>query len=416
MGDVGRIQDVKKNTIAMSTSTSTTTPSSSSTPPSVKYPRPSWFKVWAHAARPHTLTASIAPVIVGHAITVSTLLLPTEHHASFSTLHLPSITLAWAAFACLIQLGTNLHNDYADFVKGADDEHRVGQPRATQKGWLTPSQTAYASAFCVSLALAIGYPLCIVPSTTSTVSESNIDGLFLFIILSSAFNAVAYTGGPYPLGYIGLEHVSIGYSGLGDLFVLLYFGFVATIGLPYLVVMHAGLMGVEEEHDVLSSSTTVSLFFGNGGEEGILFLSFLASIPVGFLATAIIVVNNLRDRTTDVKAGKRTMAVRFGERFARCEYGLLVLFSYASLLMACFTYFTEDVYQMSRYWILLPIISFPIAMPQLRAVAFGGKDGAALNDHVGGTAKVQFLFCILLSIGLRKVYSGAITATTTTNI
>jgi len=219
------------------------------------------------------------------------------------------------------------------------------------------------------------------------------------VVLSSAFNAVAYTGGYYPLGYIGLEHLSIGYSGLGDLFVLVYFGFVATVGLPYLVVRH--MMGVEDE-DVFGGTEGGE---GGGGGKLLLWEACLASVPVGFLATAIIVVNNLRDRETDVKVGKRTMAVRFGERFARWEYGFLVLSSYVLLVVACLAYYTEEVYDTSRYWILLPWLSFPMAVPQLRAVAGWGKDGAALNEHVGGTAKVQFLFCILFAIGIRKVYA-----------
>jgi 1,4-dihydroxy-2-naphthoate octaprenyltransferase len=120
--------------------------------------------------------------------------------------------------------------------------------------------------------------------------------------------------------------------------------------------------------------------------------AFHAAIPIGNLATAIIVVNNLRDRKTDVLAQKRTTAVRFGETFARSEYALLVLSSYAFLfVLAKSTY--EDA------WVL-PLLSLPAAMPQLEAVALGGKDGAALNDHVGGTARLQLLFCLLLVLGI----------------
>jgi 1,4-dihydroxy-2-naphthoate octaprenyltransferase len=145
--------------------------------------------------------------------------------------------------------------------------------------------------------------------------------------------------------------------------------------------------------------------------------SFLHSLPVGCLATAIIVVNNLRDRHTDVRAGKRTTAVRFGEKFARVEYLVLVVMSYAFCACSCWWWCqplrsstsssSSSAAEASRssttmaWWTaLLPLASFPVALPQLRAVAFGGKDGQALNDHVGGTARLQMVYCVLLAAGL----------------
>jgi 1,4-dihydroxy-2-naphthoate octaprenyltransferase len=214
----------------------------------------------------------------------------------------------------------------------------------------------------------------------------------IFIVASSIFNAVAYTGGPFPLGYIhpAMGNISIGYSGLGDLFVFLYFGIVATFGVPYLYLTKVECFDV---------STAI---FGSGGDDSLreasgpqlqsLKKTLIHSIPIGFLATAIIVVNNLRDRYTDVHAGKRTMAVRFGETLARTEYFLLIKVSY----LYCVYFALEE----KRYTALLPLLSIPSSIPQLKAVAFRGKDGDALNDHVGGTAKLQMIYCILLIVGL----------------
>ena len=131
----------------------------------------------------------------------------------------------------LMQLGTNLHNDYADFVKGADDEKRVGQARATQKGWLTPFQTAMASGLTLLLGLFLGIWFILEMAMTADPDDGSGNNqqriaAMIFIVISSIFNAFAYTGGPWPLGYIGLPNFSLGYSGLGDLFVFLYFGLV----------------------------------------------------------------------------------------------------------------------------------------------------------------------------------------------
>lgn len=186
-------------------------------------------------------------------------------------------------FALFIQVGTNLHNDYADFVKGADTHERLGQARVTQKGWLSPAEVATGATLALAAAAGVGLRLVAVGGLP-----------MVWVVLTSIFNAVAYTGGPYPLGYVHprLGEFSIGYLGLGDLFVLLYFGFVAVCGTYYLCSYpHLAL----PPHAVW------------------------AALPTGFLATAIIVVNNLRDRKTDVKAGKLTLAVRFGAAFARWE-------------------------------------------------------------------------------------------------
>ena len=229
---------------------------------------PSTVQIWLAAARPHTLTASLCPCLVAAAATRS------PWHCQ----------LLWTTFCLTVQLGTNLHNDYSDYVQGADTANRIGQPRATARGWLTPFQTCAAA--CASLTI----------TTLSGVllawQTQQLDNMIVWFWMgTSIFNAFAYTAGPFPLGYIGLGNCSIAYAGLGDIFVLVYFGYVAVLMLPYLL---------ENETD-----WTAQWIYGT---------------QVGLLATNIIVVNNLRDRHTDVQAHKRTTAVRFGRGFSLVEY------------------------------------------------------------------------------------------------
>ena len=350
--------------------------------------RPTKFKAWLLASRPKTLTASVVPVLVSTSLIT--------HYSSFhSDLHLQSsntsiyshqsLGFCFAVFACLIQLGTNLYNDYSDFIKGADNDNRVGQARATQKGWLTPNETAFGSVFCLGIATILGLYLTFLSSSWSSTNGIQIDKYMAFVTISSVFNAFCYTGGEYPLGYIGLGHLSIGYSGLGDLFVFLYFGLVATITVPYLFLIQCQMESI-------------------WGSE-LMFMSFCVALPMGFLATAIITVNNLRDRETDVVAGKNTMAVRFGEWFTRIEYIVLVLTSYIMLVPLCRILMISNDSQSGKnnVWVLLPFLSFPVAWKELKAVGFGGKDGAALNEHVGGIAKVQLIFSLLLIVSLNLI-------------
>jgi 1,4-dihydroxy-2-naphthoate polyprenyltransferase len=340
-----------------------TTPPPSSSSRQSSDDRPSLWKVWFIASRPHTLTASISPVIVGSFATY----IDASDKEAFRTL-----TWQWAWFCMFMQLGTNLHNDYADFVKGADTDQRVGQARATQKGWLSPTQTATAACGILTMGLAVGVNLFVQMKNHGEAPERL--GYLIFIILSSIFNAFAYTGGPFPLGYIGLGNFSIGYAGLGDLFVFLYFGLVATLMIPFLYATTIS-RGVSSDADLVS----------------LLFDVLPYAIQVACGAINIIVVNNLRDRMTDVFADKRTCAVRFGADFCRKEYSLLVLLAYA---LVFWDVYRHD-YALRR---LLPLLSAPFAWKELRAIH--EKDGSDLNSHVGGAAKVQFLFCLLLSIGI----------------
>jgi 1,4-dihydroxy-2-naphthoate polyprenyltransferase len=313
----------------------------------VEEERPPSWKVWLHASRPHTLTASLSPCLVGYAVAARN----SHIHSLFQ------ISFQWFLFCVLIQLATNLHNDYADFVKGADTSERLGQARATQKGWLSPTQTAAASTGCLVLAIAIGLPL--LPS----------DMIFLCIVGSSCFNAMAYTGGPYPLGYIGLGHVSIAYWGLGEVFCFLYFGLVAVLTTPYIVLR------LEGNHDAF-----MTLFPK---------LQPLCAVPAALLSTAIIVVNNLRDRQTDVKANKLTTAVRFGARFSRSLYSISCLSAFAICIIQA----------LDSSWLhLLPLITVPFSIHCNRVI--WTLEGSQLNPYVGKTALLELMHCALQSIAI----------------
>jgi 1,4-dihydroxy-2-naphthoate octaprenyltransferase len=289
--------------------------------------RPSSLRVWMAAIRPATLTAALAPVGVGSAL------------AAADGVFRPLVAAAALLGAMLIQIGTNLHNDYADFEKGADTEERLGQARATQRGWLTPMQVALAAALVALLAMAVGVYLV------------SIGGWPIVVIgLCSLLCGWAYTGGPFPLGYVGL----------GDVFVLVFFGGVAVCGTYYV--------------QALTWSTS----------------ALWASIPVGALATAILVINNLRDRHTDAEAGKRTLVVRFGERFGRAEYLVMLVVAYLIPPLAWALGFGQAGWMLS--W-----LSAPVAWMELRTLS--RSDGAALNPLLGRTARLGLLYGILFSIG-----------------
>ena len=216
--------------------------------------KPSASKVWLAAIRPATLTAAVGPVAVGTGLAAA------DHQFSAAP------ALAALVGAMLIQVATNLHNDYEDFVRGADTDDRLGAPRATQRGWLNARQIITAAIAAAILAVLVGIYLVWVAGWP-----------IVAIGLGSLLCGFAYTGGPAPLGYLGL----------GDLFVFIFFGVVAVTGSYYVQAL------------TVTSSVLI------------------ASTGVGALATAILVVNNLRDRHTDKGAGKRTLAVRLGQRFGR---------------------------------------------------------------------------------------------------
>lgn len=283
---------------------------------------------WILAARPKTLWASIAPVVVGTALAYGD-----------GAHHWPSALIALAC-AVLIQIGTNFANDYFDYEKGADTEERMGPLRVTQSGMVPPTTMKWATAVifffaCVGGAILTwrgGWPIAVVG---------------LLCILSG----LLYTGGPYPLGYLGL----------GDLFVLIFFGPVAVGGTYYV--------------QALQLNTTV----------------LVAGMGPGLLITAILTVNNLRDIEVDRKAGKRTLAVRFGKTFTRWEYAFLVL---VGISIPPFLYLRSGQHLSS----LLSLLVVLPAISTFRGV-FGHAEGPSLNPVLANTARMSLLYSVLFSVG-----------------
>jgi 1,4-dihydroxy-2-naphthoate octaprenyltransferase len=291
---------------------------------------PSRAQIWLMACRPKTLPAAIAPVLVGTALAFS------DHAFSWGPF------LAALLGAGLIQIGTNLANDYFDAVKGADTAERLGPVRVTQAGLASPREVRVATALAFTLAAAVGLYLVAVGGWPIAL-----------IGVLSILSGIAYTGGPYPLGY----------NGLGDVFVFVFFGAVAVLG-TYFVQAH--------------NLTPLGAWL---------------SVPIGLLATAILVVNNLRDLETDRKSGKRTLAVRFGERFTRWEYALLVTASYLVPLGLVAT-------RQLSWFGLLPVLSVPLAIKLIRAV--NTETGRTLNQRLAGTGQLLLVFGILLSLGVLR--------------
>ena len=282
--------------------------------------------VWILAARPRTLTAAVTPVVVGTAVAAS--------QASFRPL--PALAALFSAIS--LQIGTNLANDYHDFERGADTAERVGPRRVTQSGLVPPRTVRAAAIGMFALAFVLGIYLTVV------------GGWPIFVVgIASIAAGWAYTGGPWPLGY----------HGLGDAFVFVFFGLVAVTGTVYV-----------QSHSVPPAA-------------------WIAAVPVGALATAILVVNNLRDIVTDAKAGKRTLATRIGPGRTRAQYVLLLAVAFtAPFLLA----------GVATPWALLPLAALPLAIPPLRLVL--RQSGGALNPALGGTARLQIVYGALLAIGL----------------
>jgi 1,4-dihydroxy-2-naphthoate polyprenyltransferase len=290
--------------------------------------RPGSVRAWVIAARPPTLSAALVPVAVGTAC------------AAVEGSLKPGPALAALAGALLLQVAANFANDVFDYEKGADTEERLGPVRAAQAGLLTPGELRAGMAVVFALALAIGVYL------------TSVAGIAIVAIgLASIASAIAYTGGPYPLGY----------HGLGDVFVLAFFGFVAVTGTAF---VQAGYVPS---------------------------LAWAAAVPVGAIATAVLVVNNVRDRDTDVKAGKRTLPVRFGRRAGIAEYGALLTASYLVPAALAATRFLSP-------WVLLPVLSLPLAVRLIRRVA--SDTGRALNASLVGTARLLLVHAVLFAIGI----------------
>jgi 1,4-dihydroxy-2-naphthoate octaprenyltransferase len=286
-------------------------------------------RLWLVAARPRTLPAAVAPVLVGTSLAIG--------EGTFRPL----------AFVCaligsvFIQIGTNLSNDYSDARRGADTEDRLGPVRVTAGGLMPPRQVLLGTWVAFGIAVAAGIYLIAIAGWE-----------LLLVGAASILAGVLYTGGPRPYGY----------EGLGEVFVFLFFGVVAVVG-SYFVQT-----------------------------EDLRWEAFALSVPVGLLAAAILLVNNIRDADTDRRAGKKTLAVRLGRDGARRLYvgSIAIAFISVPLIAA-----VGDV----SWLVLLALLAVPVAIPLVRVVRTR-TDGPSLNMALAKTGMLLALFSILLSIGL----------------
>lgn len=285
--------------------------------------------MWLLASRPATLPAAVVPVLVGTAV-----------GAARAPLRLLPFVAALLG-ALLIQVATNFANDYSDFHRGADTPDRLGPTRVTQSGLLSPAQVRRAIVATFGLAVLVGLYLVWVGGWP-----------ILAIGVLSILAGLAYTGGPWPFGY----------HGLGDVFVFVFFGLVAVMGSAYLQT-------------------------GDWGADAL-----LASIPVGVLATNILVVNNLRDLPTDRVAGKGTLAVRIGAAATRAQYTALVAVAYLVPVVAL-------AWRGASAWVLLPLLTLPVAAGLVRAV-MRGTAGRELNPVLARSGRLHLLFGVLWAAGL----------------
>lgn len=289
---------------------------------------PRSVRAWVVAARPATLTAAFAPVAVGSACA-----------ARVGGFRLDG-ALAALCGAFLIQVATNFANDLFDFEKGADDDTRLGPTRAAQAGLLTLDDLRHGILVTLALALCVGLYL------------MWLAGLWVVAIgIASIAAGLAYTGGPFPLAY----------NGLGDVFVMIFFGFVAVCGTAFVQASYVPQ------------------------------IAWSASIPIGSLATAILVVNNVRDYEGDARARKRTLVVRFGRDAGVRQYAILIVISYAVPL---------SLFLLGRTtaWVFLPFVTLPWAARLAKSVA--SDRGRQLNPTLAGTAKLLSVFGVLFAVGL----------------
>jgi 1,4-dihydroxy-2-naphthoate octaprenyltransferase len=300
-------------------------------------------KAWLMAARPQTLPAAIGPVAVGTGVALD--------QGLFAPL---PATFALIG-AALIQIGTNFANDYYDAQQGADTPDREGFTRVTAAGLIPPRDVRRAMLLTFGAAILSGTYLVYIGGVP-----------ILVIGLSSVLAGIAYTGGPYPLGY----------HGLGDLFVFVFFGVVAVTGTVY-----------------VQAATTVAGAFPMVPPAGTIPpVGVIASLPVAALATNILVVHNIRDIETDRAAGKRTLAVRFGYRFSRAQFLLLLGVAYLTPIGMV----TADL---ATLWALLPVGTLPYAIRISRTV-LTESGGQYLNPALEQTGKLLAAFSLTFALGL----------------
>jgi 1,4-dihydroxy-2-naphthoate polyprenyltransferase len=287
------------------------------------------LRIWLMAARPKTLPVGLAPVLVGTAL------------AGTADVFEPLRFAAALLGALFIQVGANLSNDYSDARRGADTEDRLGPVRVTAGGLVPPRAVLIATYVTFGLAILTGVYLIVVAGWE-----------LLLVGAASIVAGVLYTGGPRPYGY----------EGLGELFVFLFFGIVAVAG---------------------------SFFVQT---ETLVWEAFALAVPVGLLAAAVLVVNNVRDLDTDRRAGKRTLAARLGRRRTRVLFAAMV---YGAYLLAPVTWLFGPL----EPWLLLPLLSLPLAAQVVRTVRTR-TDGPSLNEALAKTGMLELLFCVLLAAGV----------------
>jgi 1,4-dihydroxy-2-naphthoate octaprenyltransferase len=287
------------------------------------------LRLWLVAARPRTLPAAVAPVLVGTALAASE---DVFRAGAFAAALIGSI---------FIQIGTNLSNDYSDARRGADTEDRLGPVRVTAGGLMPPRMVLIGTYVAFAIAVAAGLYL------------AAIAGWELIVVgAASILAGVLYTGGPRPYGY----------EGLGEVFVFLFFGLVAVVG-SYFVQT-----------------------------EDLRWEAFALAVPVGLLASAILVVNNVRDVDTDRRAGKRTLAVRLGRRRARSLFVAMIAISF---VVPVAIWLAGGL----SAWLLLSLAALPLAPPLVRTV-LERTDGPSLNKALADSGRLLAIFSLLLAAGV----------------
>jgi 1,4-dihydroxy-2-naphthoate octaprenyltransferase len=287
------------------------------------------MRIWLMASRVRTLPASVAPVFVGTAL------------AGYTGVFHPLRFVAALIGAIFIQVGTNLSNDYSDARRGADSEDRLGPVRVTAGGLVPPKRVLVATYVSFGVAVLAGAYLVVVAGWQ-----------LVLVGAASILAGVLYTGGPRPYGY----------EGLGEVFVFLFFGIVAVAGSFFVQVRHLS------------------------------WEAFALAVPVGLIAAAILVVNNIRDIDTDRRAGKRTLAVRLGRERTRTMYAAIVYLAY---ILTPITWAFGPL----RAWVMLPWLTIPLAAAVVRTVR-NRTDGTSLNEALARNGMLQLAFCVLLSAGL----------------
>jgi 1,4-dihydroxy-2-naphthoate polyprenyltransferase len=281
------------------------------------------------AARPRTLPAAIAPVLVGTSLAIR-----------YGTFH-PIAFIAALLGAILIQIGTNLSNDYSDARRGADSDERIGPVRVTAGGLVPPRQVLIATYLTFGAAVLCGAYLIAVAGWA-----------LLAVGAASILAGVLYTGGPRPYGY----------EGLGEVFVFLFFGLVAVTG-SYFVQ-----------------------------RRGLPWQAFVLAVPVGLLISAILVVNNARDIDTDRRAGKRTLAVRLGRERTRVLFVAMIAVAFVTSWVPWFAGALSP-------WLFVTAASAPLAVGVVQTVRTHA-DGPSLNEALARMAKLALVFCLLLCAGV----------------